>query len=48
MFWFGLIVGAVLMGILANRRPQWFAKVVKAANAVDDKVNAGLAQLKSK
>lgn len=35
----GFIIGAVIIGILANRRPQWFAKVVSAANAVDAKVN---------
>lgn len=40
MFLAGFAVGALTIGIIANRRPQWFAKVVKIANAVDDKINA--------
>lgn len=43
LFVFGLVVGLVVggagMGILANRRPQWFAHVVTLANAVDTQVN---------
>lgn len=43
---FGL--GFLACGVLANRKPEWFAKVVKAANAVDDKVNDAAAQVKAK
>lgn len=42
MFYIGLVLGMVIMGFVANRRPNWFANVVKAANAVDDKVNASV------
>jgi hypothetical protein len=40
MFIWGFIVGGVVIGVVANRRPLWFAHVVTAANAVDDKINA--------
>jgi protease II len=44
MFVFGLLiglaVGGVIVGVVANRRPLWFAHVVTAANAVDAKVNS--------
>jgi hypothetical protein len=33
----GIALGAIGIGFLANRKPEWFAKVVKVANAVDDK-----------
>ena len=35
----GFAVGFVVCGFIANRRPQWFAKVVAAANTVDDVAN---------
>ena len=38
----GFVIGCIVMGVVANRRPEWFAKVVRVANAVDDKVNASL------
>ena len=41
-FLWGMIAGGVLIGVVANRRPQWFARVVAAANAVDDAVNAAV------
>lgn len=31
--------GAIVIGVIANRRPQWFAHVVTMANSIDDKVN---------
>lgn len=40
----GIIIGVVIIGILANRRPQWFAKVVSAANAVDAKINQAVSK----
>ena len=36
----GFIAGAVVVGFIAHRKPEWFANVVAAANAVDDKINA--------
>lgn len=45
-FLIGLAVGAVVIGVIANRRPEWFARVVRAANAVDDKVNSTIEQVK--
>lgn len=42
LFGLGFAAGAVAIGFLANRKPEWFAKVVKVANAVDDKVNAAV------
>lgn len=39
------LAGGVAVGFLANRRPEWFAKVVKVANQVDAKVNAGAAKI---
>jgi hypothetical protein len=43
MFLFGFLagvaVGAIVIGVLANRRPQWFAKVVAASNVVANQVN---------
>jgi hypothetical protein len=39
-FLFGVLVGGGAVGLIANRRPQWFAKGVALVNAVDDKVNA--------
>ncbi len=46
MFTIGFIVGAVVIGFIANRRPEWFAKVVFVANTVDDKVNAAVTKTK--
>lgn len=40
---FGFAIGAVAVGWTAHKRPEWFARVVSAANAVDDKVNATVA-----
>lgn len=42
LFLWGLIAGAVAMGFVANRRPSWFANVVKAANLVDAQANAAI------
>lgn len=43
MLWFvaisSFIAGGIVIGVVANRRPLWFAHVVQAANAVDAKVN---------
>jgi hypothetical protein len=39
MFALGFVAGAVVVGLLAHRKPEWFAKVVSAVNAVDDKIN---------
>lgn len=39
LFALGFAAGAIVIGIVANRRPNWFASVVKAANIVDAKVN---------
>jgi hypothetical protein len=40
MFVFGVIVGVVIgavgIGLLAHRRPEWFANVVSVANASID------------
>lgn len=47
-FIFGFAVGAVIIGVVANRRPQWFAKIVRGANAVDDSVNIAADRLKGK
>lgn len=44
-FVLGAAVGAIVIGVIANRRPNWFANVVKAANAVDDKVNTAAAKV---
>ena len=48
LFAIGFAAGATVVGIIANRKPEWFAKVVKIANAVDDKVNDAAAQAKAK
>lgn len=42
-FLIGLAIGAIVVGWTAHKRPEWFARVVSAANAVDDKVNATVA-----
>lgn len=39
MFILGFLAGAIVIGVIANRRPQWFAKVVKAANVADARIN---------
>ena len=36
----GLALGAVVVGFVANRKPEWFASLVRLANLVDTKVNA--------
>lgn len=36
---FAFVAGFALCGILANRRPDLFAKVVKVANAADVQIN---------
>lgn len=41
-FALGAIVGAIIVGLIAHRKPEWFATIVKAANAVDDKVNSAI------
>jgi hypothetical protein len=41
-------LGGVAVGVLANRRPEWFAKVVKVANVVDSAVNDGAAKIAAK
>jgi len=41
-FLWGMIAGGVLIGVVANRRPQWFNRMVTAANAVDDAVNSAV------
>ena len=38
-FGLGTLLGAIVIGFIANKQPQWFAKVVSAADAVDTKVN---------
>jgi len=38
-FLLGCIVGGVIIGVLAHRKPEWFARVVAEVNIVDDKVN---------
>jgi hypothetical protein len=40
--WFlaGMFLGAVVMGWVAHKRPQWFARVVAETNSFNDKVNA--------
>ena len=43
VFAVGVAVGAVAVGFVANRKPEWFAKVVSVANAVDAKANAAVA-----
>lgn len=37
-FVIGFVVGSIAVGVLAHRKPAWFAQVVAVANAVDDKV----------
>lgn len=39
----GAVVGGLVVGVIANRRPQWFAKGVAVVNQFDDKVNAKVA-----
>lgn len=41
------VAGGVVVGVVANRKPEWFANVVKVVNAVDAKVNAVAAQAKA-
>ena len=36
----GICVGAALMGEVAHRKPEWFAKVVKVANTAVDAAKA--------
>lgn len=49
MFYFlAFVAGCVVMGLVANRKPEWFARVVKAANAVDDQVNKNLSAMQAK
>lgn len=38
-FGFGFLVGALVVGLISHRKPEWFASIVATANAVDDKVN---------
>jgi protease II len=40
----GLVVGGLLVGIVANRRPTWFSSAVSAVNAVDAKANEAIAK----
>lgn len=35
----GFVVGAITIGVIANRRPGWFASLVTMANAFDNQVN---------
>jgi hypothetical protein len=52
MFLFGLIVGllggGLTVGVVANRKPEWFSKAVVAANKVDDLINAAVAKATGK
>lgn len=41
------LVGFGICGVIANRRPQWFATIVKAANAVDSAANTAVAKAKA-
>jgi len=44
----GFAIGAIVIGVIANRRPQWFASIVTMANKIDDKVNAGVTSIVEK
>ena len=39
------LAGAIVIGVIANRRPQWFAHVVTMANSIDNKVNTTVAPI---
>lgn len=45
-FALGFVAGAVVIGFIANRRPQWFAGIVRLTNIVDDAVNTQIGKLK--
>ena len=36
VFLVGFVAGGVVVGLLANRKPQWFASVVSTINAADN------------
>jgi len=44
--WIGAAVGAFVIGFIANRRPQWFAKAVSLTNYADDLANAKIQAVK--
>ena len=40
--------GFAVCAVIANRRPQWFAQVVKAGNAIDNAINQAASSAASK
>lgn len=45
-FLLGLFAGAVVIGFIAHKKPDLFARVVLEVNKLDDKVNAQTQVLK--
>jgi hypothetical protein len=36
----GFLAGAIVTGIIAHRKPEWFNRAVAIVNKADDQVNA--------